>query len=161
MPAVKLNPSNESHYFALHSFILSIHSLYSSRSFHSAAVGSRSIPSAPLGRSKSLRRSVTRLSLSLCLSFPLSFRVCVCSSREMGSPPIFAKQTCIHTHRVKADSANQSLGDTGCSDFGFQQTGSGVILDCMNDTLCAKSDTFYPSNSTCGHFMKTLPFFPN
>lgn len=76
------------------SLIYTVHSFtpfFQSRSFSS--VGSRSFPSAPLGRSKSLRRSVTRLSLSL------TFCLCVCSNWEMGCPPIFAKQTCTHTQR--------------------------------------------------------------
>ena len=102
--------------YSVHSFPLFFPFLsFSSRGqqVHSLSTpGEKQIPEEECNKALSL-------SLSLCLSFPLSFRVCVCSSREMGSPPIFAKQTCIHTHRVKADSANQSLGDTGCSDFGF------------------------------------------
>lgn len=52
---------------ALRSFIQHTHSLLSSQPVSFSSVGSRSVPSAPLGRSKSPRRSVTRPRLSFCV----------------------------------------------------------------------------------------------
>lgn len=132
---------------ALHSFTLSIHSLFFFLFLSFSSVGSRFISSAPLGRSKSLRRSVTRLSLSLFSS--LSLWVCLCNSREMGCPSVFAKQTCLHTHSRKTHRTNQSLWDTRCTDFGC------LVRLFESNNLCKISyATFY----YCDQFVKTFPF---
>lgn len=81
----------------VHSFTL----FFPSLSFGS--MGSRSVPSAPLGRSKSLRRSVTRLSLSLCpslsLSLWLSVSVCAVAGRWAVLQSLPNKLVNTHTHR--------------------------------------------------------------
>lgn len=69
---------------ALHSFIQLAHSLLSSQPVSFSSVGTKSVPSAPLGRSKSPRRSVTRPRLSFC----------VCAVERRWA--VFTKHTCLH-----------------------------------------------------------------
>lgn len=59
--------------------------------------------------------------LSLCpaLSFSLSLSVCVCAVEGRWAVLQSLPNKLVYTHKGKADSANQSLWDTGCSDFGF------------------------------------------